>query len=88
MPSELYDLDLPSAVEKIRKHEAKLVCLQLPDGLKQFGDEIIEAITKECPETRIVLWGGSCYGACDLPLEVKRMGVDLLIQWGHSPWVY
>ena len=88
MPSELYDLDIPGAVEKIKKNEAKLVCLQLPDGLKQFADEIVTAINDECPDVRVVLWGGSCYGACDLPLEVKRMGVDLLIQWGHSPWVY
>ena len=88
MPSELYDLDIPSAVEKIKAHDAKLVCLQLPDGIKQYGDEITEAIRAECPDVRIVLWGGSCYGACDLPLEVKRMGADLLIQWGHSPWVY
>lgn len=88
MPSELYDLDIENAIEKIRAHDAKLVCLQLPDGLKQFGAEIEAQISAACPETRIVLWGGSCYGACDLPLEVKRLGVDLLIQWGHSPWVY
>ncbi|MEK6916431.1 MAG: hypothetical protein AABW92_01690 [Nanoarchaeota archaeon] len=32
------------------------------------------------------MWGGSCYGSCDLPLEVKKLGVDLLIHYGHSPW--
>ena len=88
MPSKLYDLDIAGCVERIRKHGAKHVCLQLPDGLKQFGAEIQEEIERECPGVRVVLWGGSCYGACDLPIEAQRLGVDLLIQWGHSPWVY
>ncbi|MFT4309949.1 MAG: diphthamide synthesis protein [Candidatus Woesearchaeota archaeon] len=88
MPSELYDLEIEKAVEKIRKHNARFVCIQLPDGLKRYAPEIMESIRNEIPEIKIVLWGGSCYGACDLPIEVKRLGVDLLIQWGHSPWVY
>ena len=33
----------------------------------------------------IIIWAGSCYGACDTP-DVTNLGVDLLIQWGHSPW--
>ena len=37
-------------------------------------------------EGRVLIWGGSCYGACDVPLQVERLGVDLLIQWGHSEW--
>ncbi len=87
MPSELYDLELEKAVEKIKKHKAKLVCIQLPDGLKMYADEIQEYLEKNT-KAKIVIWGGSAYGACDLPLEVKRINVDLLIQWGHSPWVY
>ena len=34
----------------------------------------------------IITWTGSCYGACDIPTQVENLGVDLLIQWGHSMW--
>lgn len=88
MPSELYNLELEKAVELIKQKNAKLVCLQLPDGLKQYAKEIQDTLKERVPGTRVILWGGSCYGACDLPIEADRLGTDLLIQWGHSPWVY
>jgi len=80
-----YDLELDNVVEKIKAEDAKLVCIQLPDGLKPEADKIQEAIEKNT-KAKVVIWAGSCYGACDIPLQVQRLGVDLLIQWGHSEW--
>ena len=81
----MYDLEIEKIISEIKKQEAKLVCLQLPDGIKPKAEEIQKRIEKET-KAQVVIWGGSCYGSCDLPLEVKRLGVDLLIHFGHSPW--
>ena len=80
-----YDLELGNVIGKIKAENARTVCIQLPDGLKPHADRIEEAVRKETG-ARVLIWGGSCYGACDVPLQVERLGVDLLIQWGHSEW--
>jgi len=82
---EEYDLELERVIERIRQENAKLVCVQLPDGLKNKAKQIQDYI-KENTDAEVIIWAGSCFGACDLPLEVKKLGVDLLIQWGHSVW--
>ena len=81
----MYNLETKRVIDKIKELNAKIVCLQLPDGIKPKAEEIQKAIEKET-KAQVVIWGGSCYGSCDLPLEVKRLGVDLLIHYGHSPW--
>ena len=80
-----YNLELDAAVAKIKASNAKLVCIQLPDGLKPEAERIVQKIEAQTSST-VIVWLGSCYGACDIPLEVERLGVDLLIQWGHSAW--
>ena len=82
-----FNIELDKTIEEIKNAEAKKVCIQLPDGLKPQAKEIADAIEAKTKAT-VIIWGGSCFGACDLPLEVERMGVDLLIQWGHSKWKY
>jgi 2-(3-amino-3-carboxypropyl)histidine synthase len=82
----LYDLELNRVIAEINNHNYRLVCLQLPDGIKPHAQKIQEAIEKKT-KASVVIWAGSCYGACDIPLEVKDLGVDMLIQWGHSEWV-
>jgi len=83
---ENYDLELEKAVEEIRKKNAKLVCIQLPDGLKPKANEIQQYI-EENTDADVVVWLGSCWGGCDVPLSVEKLGVDLLIQWGHSHYI-
>ncbi len=80
-----YDLELNKVIETINKEKAKLVCIQLPDGLKPRAKEIQQAIEKNT-KADVVIWLGSCFGSCDVPLQVEKLGVDLLIQWGHSAW--
>ncbi len=81
----MYNLEIENIVKEIKKHKAKTVCLHLPDGIKPKASEIQKTIEKET-NAQVIIWGGSCYGSCDLPLEVKRLGVDLLIHFGHSSW--
>lgn len=76
------DLELEKAVNKIRESQAKLVCLQLPDGLKPRAEDIKRELEKNT-SAEIFIWLGTCYGACDVP-NLKNF--DLLLQFGHSRW--
>ena len=86
-----YDLELNRAVSEIKKitckrsaqSPAKLVCIQLPDGLKPLATDIANELEKKT-NAKILIWMGTCFGACDVP-DLKE--VDLLIQWGHSKWI-
>ncbi|MBU0459289.1 MAG: diphthamide synthesis protein [Candidatus Woesearchaeota archaeon] len=79
----MYDLELDRIVKEIKAADAKLVCLQLPDGLKPRAKEI-EAEINSKTSARVLIWLGSCYGACDLPLGLERLGVDLVLSFGHN----
>ena len=79
-----YNLELEKAVKEIKKSKAKRVCIQLPDGLKPKAKEIADVLRKET-KAEIIIWLGSCYGACDVP-DLNKLNIDLLIQWGHSKW--
>ncbi|MDP2750042.1 MAG: diphthamide synthesis protein [Nanoarchaeota archaeon] len=79
------NLELDRAASEIKKANAKKVCIQLPDGLKPRALEI-EAELKKKTDAEIFIWAGSCFGACDVPTQVDKLGIDLLIQWGHSEW--
>jgi len=74
-----YELELERAVKEIKKHKAETVCIQLPDGLKPKANEIADFIEKNT-KASVIIWLGSCYGACDIP----NLDVDFLVQWGHS----
>jgi diphthamide biosynthesis enzyme Dph1/Dph2-like protein len=79
-----YDLELDRVVAQIKERKAHLVCIQLPEGLKPDAETIIARIERETGAS-VIVWMGSCYGACDIP-DVSQLGVDLLVQWGHSEW--
>ena len=82
-----YDLELDKTAKEIIKQKAKRVLIQLPDGLKPYAMDIyleLKDKTKNKPE--IIVWMGSCFGACDVPTEVEKLGIDLIVQFGHSAW--
>jgi len=79
----MYDLELNRVVKEIQDNQAKLVCLQLPDGLKPKANEIEARINSET-SAKVLIWLGSNFGACDIPLGLDRLGVDLVISWGHN----
>jgi 2-(3-amino-3-carboxypropyl)histidine synthase len=80
-----YELEIERAVGEVRKANAKTVLLQLPDGLKPEAKEIADEIQRQT-KASVLIWGGSCFGACDIPLEADKIGVDMVIQWGHAEW--
>jgi diphthamide biosynthesis enzyme Dph1/Dph2-like protein len=82
-----YNLELVNLAKEINKEKAKLVCLQLPDGLKPQATKITKFL-EENTKAKIVIWLGSCWGACDTPIGLNNLKFDLIIQYGHSAWPF
>jgi 2-(3-amino-3-carboxypropyl)histidine synthase len=79
-----YDFDLDRIVTDIKKHKAKKVCLQFPDGLKPKATEIADQLAKRV-DVDILIWLGSNFGACDVPMQLERLNFDLIVNFGHAP---
>ncbi len=78
-----YDLGIPRIIEEIKSNNAKNVVLQLPDGLKPKAKEIVDSIRKEL-DVNLFIWSGTNFGACDIPLHLEKLGIDLILHFGHS----
>ena len=74
-----YDLELDRIAETINQQEAKTVLIQLGDGLKPKGTEVVNFL-EEKTKAQIFLWLESCFGVCDVP----KTEVDLVVQFGHN----
>ncbi len=81
-----YDFELKRVIGMIRKENAKIVCIQLPDGLKPKAKEIVDKIRSET-SAKVLIWLGSCYGACDIPVGLEKISADLVVSWGHNAFV-
>ena len=85
-----YEIDLGRVASKIKKEKAKLVLLQFPDGLKQYATSITDYLREKIPDAEFIIWAGSCFGACDVPLlavsesAIKGEKIDMIIQFGHN----
>ncbi|XP_059479942.1 2-(3-amino-3-carboxypropyl)histidine synthase subunit 1 [Neocloeon triangulifer] len=80
-----YNFEVHKTIWRIKQLDAKIVGLQLPEGLLLFATtlaDIIEQFT-ECEE--VVIMGDVTYGACCVDdITAKSLGVELLIHYGHS----
>ena len=79
----MYNLELNKLIQEIKKRNSKQVLIQLPDGLKKGSDKIIDFI-EDKTDAKAFIWFGSCFGACDLPLGMDILKIDLIVQWGHN----
>ncbi|MEK6823663.1 MAG: diphthamide synthesis protein [Nanoarchaeota archaeon] len=79
----MYDLELERLSQEIKKRNSKQVLIQLPDGLKNKSNQVVDFIEKNTDAKAFILFG-SCFGACDLPLGLDILGIDLIVQWGHN----
>lgn len=82
---EKYKLELEKIISEIGKSKSKLVLLQFPDGLKPYATVIVDYL-REKTNAEFLIWFGSCYGACDVPVLGKELGkkIDLVVQFGHN----
>lgn len=84
---ENYDIEIERIVKTIKNEKAQKILLQFPEGMKPYYQVICDEIENKTGSECFV-WLDSCFGACDLPIEVKKLGIDLIIQFGHSKWKY
>ena len=81
-----FDFEEERIKQEITKLGAKRVLLQLPEGLKPEGPRLAKIIEKS--GTLPIISADPCYGACDIALnEAERLGVDLIVHFGHSKLV-
>jgi len=78
-----YKLELDRVISEVKEREAKQVLVQIPDGLKTKAAEIVDFI-EENTEAKAFIFFGNCFGACDLPLGLDILKIDLMVQFGHN----
>ncbi len=78
--------ELEQFEEKILKRKAKLISLQVPEGLKVKSLEIAGFLEKMGHD--VILTSDPCWGACDLRVkEAEMVGADLIIHVGHKKFI-
>lgn len=82
-----YNLEIEKIIKEIKKVKAKRVLIQLPEGLKPNAPKIADEIEAKT-NAKVLIWMGSCYGACDLPQGLEKLEIDLVIHFGHSQWPF
>jgi len=82
MEERAYEFELARVIASIREHGARVVGLQLPEGLKTIALSLAAEIAAESG-AEVIVSGNSCYGACDLDEQLLGL-VDLLIHFGHT----
>ena len=76
--NELYDIEIDKIVAQIKKSKAKRVLLQFPDGLKQYATAVVDYLETKT-KAEFLIWLGTCYGACDTPVGIDNLKIDLVI---------
>ena len=81
-----FDFEEQRIKQEILKLGAKLVLLQMPQGLKPQATAI--AKTVETCGAVAVISSDPCYGACDIAVsEAEGLGADLIVHFGHAKMV-
>lgn len=83
LPSN-YNFEIPKTIWRIQELGAKVVALQMPEGLLLFATTIADII-REFTDADVIIMGDVTYGACCIDdLTARALNVELLIHYGHS----
>jgi 2-(3-amino-3-carboxypropyl)histidine synthase len=78
-----YFIDIEKAISIIKKNNYKNVVIQLPEGLKIYSIDIINAIRNKT-NCNIILIADPCFGSCDIPYnDLTDLKIDIIIHIGH-----
>ncbi|HTY74438.1 MAG TPA: 2-(3-amino-3-carboxypropyl)histidine synthase subunit 1/2, partial [Candidatus Nanoarchaeia archaeon] len=78
-----FDFEEERLMQEISKINAKIVLLQMPEGLKPEAPRLAKLVEKT--GALAVVSADPCYGACDLATsEAEAIGADLLVHFGHA----
>lgn len=83
-----YIIDIKKAINIINENNFKIIALQIPEGLKNISNKIINEIIKNTGSD-VILIADPCYGSCDIPYnDLIDLKVDLIIHIGHTDMKY
>ncbi|KAJ7638595.1 putative diphthamide synthesis protein-domain-containing protein [Roridomyces roridus] len=83
LPSN-YSLEIHKTIFHVRKNNATMVALQMPEGLQMFACPIADIIERFTPALTVIM-GDVTYGACCVDdYTAVALGCDMLIHYGHS----
>ncbi|KAJ7283851.1 putative diphthamide synthesis protein-domain-containing protein [Mycena rebaudengoi] len=83
LPSN-YSLEIHKTIFHVRKNNATMVALQMPEGLQMFACPIADIIEKFTSALTVIM-GDVTYGACCVDdYTAVALGCDMLIHYGHS----
>ncbi|KAI9066745.1 Diphthamide synthesis [Trametes sanguinea] len=83
LPSN-YSFEIHKTIHHVRKNKAKMVALQMPEGLQMFACTIADIIEK-FTDALTVIMGDVTYGACCIDdYTAVALGCDMLVHYGHS----
>ncbi|KAF6762741.1 diphthamide synthesis protein [Ephemerocybe angulata] len=83
LPSN-YSFEIHKTIHHVRKNEAKMVALQMPEGLQMFACTIADIIER-FTDALTVIMGDVTYGACCIDdYTAVALGCDMLVHYGHS----
>ncbi|KAF8528829.1 putative diphthamide synthesis protein-domain-containing protein [Hysterangium stoloniferum] len=79
-----YSFEIHKTIHHIRKNNARMVALQMPEGLQMFACAISDIIERFTDALTIIM-GDVTYGACCIDdYTAVALGCDMLIHYGHS----
>ncbi|KIK76859.1 hypothetical protein PAXRUDRAFT_835194 [Paxillus rubicundulus Ve08.2h10] len=83
LPSN-YSFEIHKTIHHVRKNRAKMVALQMPEGLQMFACAITDIIER-FTDALTVIMGDVTYGACCIDdYTAVALGCDMLVHYGHS----
>jgi 2-(3-amino-3-carboxypropyl)histidine synthase len=86
MKTPTFDFEEERLAKEIRKHKAKRVLIQLPEGLKPYALRIAAIV--ESVGAQALTSADPCYGACDLAVhDAQTLQADLIIHYGHTEMI-
>ncbi|KAI5125055.1 hypothetical protein M0805_007478 [Coniferiporia weirii] len=83
LPSN-YSFEIHKTIHHVRKNSAKMVALQMPEGLQMFACTIADIIERFTTALTVIM-GDVTYGACCIDdYTAVALGCDMLVHYGHS----
>ncbi|KAI0719649.1 Diphthamide synthesis [Cerioporus squamosus] len=83
LPSN-YSFEIHKTIHHVRKNQAKMVALQMPEGLQMFACTIADIIERFTNALAVIM-GDVTYGACCIDdYTAVALGCDMLVHYGHS----
>ncbi|KAF8592586.1 Diphthamide synthesis [Ramaria rubella] len=83
LPSN-YSFEIHKTVHHIRKNNAQMVALQMPEGLQMFACTISDILERFTGALTVIM-GDVTYGACCIDdYTAVALGCDMLVHYGHS----